>query len=296
MTQTSDDCANSNGNSSTGKRTTTVGFVVHDQTQKENANSIPICVDSTKTVSVPGESTQMAMVAKVNEAEQSTQTAPSKDNSDVCRIFLGAADKIENTTTFSTAIDAATDTDIPILTSNNSGATTSNGTVTEMETLVVEPPSLTFSKAPMCAICGDTCICYCKSCKKVSYCSKEHLKKHWKDHRPECYPVTVQVNSVFGSHLIVTRDVKRGEVILHEKPLLIGPFSNNSFTPNSTTSVINKDDNNHDMEKRTASSNRSICLVCHNGMGEKLSSRTPFNTCSKCGWPVCSPQCEKVCI
>jgi hypothetical protein len=42
------------------------------------------------------------------------------------------------------------------------------------------------------------------ACKKVHYCSKEHQRKHWKDHKPECsaVPKSRRIESVFAMPLL----------------------------------------------------------------------------------------------
>ncbi|ODN00428.1 Protein msta, isoform B [Orchesella cincta] len=182
------------------------------------------------------------------------------------------------------------DAPVETVASSVADSTTTDNCVPEMDT---NGETSTFSKAPQCAICSEPCICYCKSCKRVSYCSKEHQKRHWKQHRPECFPVAVQVNSVFGSSLVVTRDIKRGEVILREKPLVSGPllcFSND------------EDDRPYDYyctaPRLDSESEKifSVCLACHKILlddASSSSSSSPAPTsCSKCGWPVCM-ECEK---
>lgn len=56
------------------------------------------------------------------------------------------------------------------------------------------------------------------------------------------------------------RDVKPGEVVLREKPLVYGPAQNTV----------------------------PVCLGCGNGV-----TADSCRSCSKCGWPVCSEECEK---
>ena len=38
-----------------------------------------------------------------------------------------------------------------------------------------------------CAVCGsDSSLSVCGRCKKVAYCSREHQKVHWKQHKTHC--------------------------------------------------------------------------------------------------------------
>lgn len=63
--------------------------------------------------------------------------------------------------------------------------------------------------------------------------------------------------------MIAKRDIKPGEIILREKPILFGP---------KVTSYV-------------------MCLGCHK-MLSPLSSKNGFYRCSKCTWPMCSKACE----
>lgn len=60
--------------------------------------------------------------------------------------------------------------------------------------------------------------------------------------------------------MIATRDIKVGEVILREQPLVAGP---SQVTP-------------------------PVCLGCY-----KLLTEDSAHPCSECGWPVCSENCER---
>lgn len=84
------------------------------------------------------------------------------------------------------------------------------------------------------------------------------------------------MNSQFGRHLKATRDIKQGEIILRELPLVYGP------------KVISS----------------PICLGCNQLLVEKhltparidrkTKTKIPRNyyKCSKCKWPLCGPDCE----
>lgn len=37
-----------------------------------------------------------------------------------------------------------------------------------------------------CAVCGISASSKCAACTLVVYCSKEHQKAHWKQHKNEC--------------------------------------------------------------------------------------------------------------
>jgi len=99
----------------------------------------------------------------------------------------------------------------------------------------------------------------CAGCQKTSYCSKEHQKKDWTNHRKVCSPFKIAQKSGVGRHLVATRDIQPGEVIFEEVPVTAGP---KQYTP-------------------------PVCLGCH-----KLVSLTGYR-CSKCEWPMCDEKCEK---
>jgi hypothetical protein len=70
----------------------------------------------------------------------------------------------------------------------------------------------------------------------------------------------VAENEALGRHVIATRDLKVGEVILKEKPLVAGP---SQVTP-------------------------PICLGCY-----MLLTEQSARPCCECGWPVCSETCAR---
>ena len=42
-----------------------------------------------------------------------------------------------------------------------------------------------------CAICDKEAVQKCSACKRVRYCSREHQKQHWKEHKKICQPFEV---------------------------------------------------------------------------------------------------------
>lgn len=75
-----------------------------------------------------------------------------------------------------------------------------------------------------CALCQAKASQLCAACRNVVYCSREHQKEHWKKgHRSECQCFEIATNEVLGRHLRATRDIKIGEQILKEAPLVLGP-------------------------------------------------------------------------
>jgi hypothetical protein len=70
--------------------------------------------------------------------------------------------------------------------------------------------------------------------------------------------VQVSDNKALGRHLIATRDIKVGEVILKEEPLVAGP------------------------SQVTA----PVCLGCY-----RLLTQECVCACVDCGWPMCCEEC-----
>ena len=99
----------------------------------------------------------------------------------------------------------------------------------------------------------------CGGCQEARYCSKEHQRDHWKVHRPHCRPFKVARAPGVGRHLVATRDINPGEIILEEPAVTGGP---RQYT-------------------------RPVCLGCHRPV-----SLTESPRCSSCQWPLCSPDCE----
>ncbi|KAJ8981905.1 hypothetical protein NQ317_007297 [Molorchus minor] len=111
-----------------------------------------------------------------------------------------------------------------------------------------------------CEICQKPASQKCGKCHSVYYCSKEHQKNGWKVHKKLCKPFKICHDETLGRHLVATKDIKPGDIILQEPALIWGP---------SQITV-------------------PVCLGCCKPLDEKYS-----RPCFKCGWPVCSETCEK---
>ncbi|XP_045477345.1 SET domain-containing protein SmydA-8-like [Harmonia axyridis] len=114
----------------------------------------------------------------------------------------------------------------------------------------------------LCAVCNNPGEKKCPSCKVIHYCSLEHQKQHWDEHKNNCFCYEVQSSDVFGKHLIARRDLERGEVIFSEVPLLFGP-------------------------KPTPIDNGPFpCVGCSQLLNQETSDK-----CEACLWPCCSKKC-----
>lgn len=75
----------------------------------------------------------------------------------------------------------------------------------------------------VCAICLAPAIQKCSGCQTVNYCTREHQKQHWKQHKQVCVPARVKEDPQFGRYLEASREIKPGDIIMREKPLITGP-------------------------------------------------------------------------
>lgn len=109
----------------------------------------------------------------------------------------------------------------------------------------------------LCALCKQPAKHRCGGCETVTYCSGEHQKEHWNQHRDKCKVYKISTNDRVGRYGVVTRTLEPGECVLTEFPVVIGP------KPHTYV----------------------MCLGCYAAVdGSTL--------CSSCGWPVCGPECE----
>nr|CAD7264050.1 unnamed protein product [Timema shepardi] len=112
-----------------------------------------------------------------------------------------------------------------------------------------------------CDVCGAHAPNKCSACKQVAYCTKEHQKQDWKRHKEVCRPFVVCSSPEMGRHLLASRDLTPGDVILSELPLVVGP-------------------------KHHSQDEAVLCLLCH----RPASLDTDYR-CPRCLWPVCGPDC-----
>lgn len=111
-----------------------------------------------------------------------------------------------------------------------------------------------------CGVCTKSATQCCSNCNQIYYCSREHQKYDWTNHKTKCSPYKMEINDILGRHLIATRNIKAGEIIMRKNPLIIGP--------------------------KTASF--PLCLGCH----KKINIDNDFYRCTKCNWPMCNLICE----
>ena len=63
----------------------------------------------------------------------------------------------------------------------------------------------------------------CDQCGSVFTC-KDHVKRHMSS-SGACYPYRVQYDCEMGRYLVAAKKIKQGKVILHEDPLVLGPYT-----------------------------------------------------------------------
>lgn len=115
----------------------------------------------------------------------------------------------------------------------------------------------------VCEECKKPADLKCSGCRLVAYCSKEHQKQHWKQHKSLCRPIEVKRFQDKGRCLIASRDIKPGDLILTELPLVVGPRP-------------------HMVEEGPVP-----CPGCCRLILAKSAPR-----CEGCDWPVCHPACD----
>lgn len=78
------------------------------------------------------------------------------------------------------------------------------------------------------------------------------------------FAVVLKTDAVLGRYLAAARNIKPGELLLRDDPIIMCP---NAPTDNNT-------------------------IVCFGCCG--ITAKSASLPCNKCGWPLCSTECEKV--
>ncbi|KAL3272854.1 hypothetical protein HHI36_014315 [Cryptolaemus montrouzieri] len=115
----------------------------------------------------------------------------------------------------------------------------------------------------LCALCEKPAERKCSSCKFVHYCTVEHQKEHWKEHKKVCRPYEISTSEELGRHIVATRDLERGDVIFSEIPLIFGP------------------------KPHLIESGPVPCVGCCKILNQDIADQ-----CEDCLWPCCSRECD----
>ena len=107
-----------------------------------------------------------------------------------------------------------------------------------------------------CAVCKKEAALRCSNCKGQFYCTKDHQRDDWQRHKSTCRAWEIKENSELGKHLISTRDLNPGDLIISELPIVFGPAP-------------------HTDER--------VCVGC--------GSRHIPARCLGCSWPACRIDC-----
>lgn len=114
-----------------------------------------------------------------------------------------------------------------------------------------------FQEDGKCKVCFKAAKLRCSNCKLEYYCDKEHQKSDWQRHKSICQAWQVQTFSNRGRCLIATRDLKPGDTIITESPIVWGPSPHNEVR---------------------------LCVGC----GDKEA----WARCPNCSWAACKTTCE----
>ncbi|XP_053973196.1 SET domain-containing protein SmydA-8-like [Hylaeus volcanicus] len=114
-----------------------------------------------------------------------------------------------------------------------------------------------------CPICGDStnATLKCSGCKLQVYCSKDHQRRDWPRHKSVCHAWEIHENPELGRHLLASRDLNPGDVILSESPLVWGP---------------------------SLHTDQRVCVGC----GKQCMSSSA--RCTICLWPACQMHCPSL--
>jgi len=109
----------------------------------------------------------------------------------------------------------------------------------------------------LCVVCDKNAELACPVCNQVWYCTSAHVKEHAPSHASQCQPFQVNVSLEYGRHLVATKSLKAGELILREGPLVYAPGS---------------------MAEK-------VCFSCHKIFAKEF-------VCGQCQSPLCNKTCQ----
>lgn len=115
-------------------------------------------------------------------------------------------------------------------------------------------------KTGPCSVCGKADALACGRCLVDFYCGKEHQTQDWPRHRRGCGAFEEQWSEELGRHLVATKAIPAGTLLMREYPLIAFPQA-------------------HRQQHLRA------CVAC-------LQHEKPLQGCARCGWPVCDERCS----
>jgi hypothetical protein len=114
----------------------------------------------------------------------------------------------------------------------------------------------------ICPICDTVATKRCSRCKRQWYCTADHQRQHWRDHRVQCTDI-VKADDYTSHKKEFDRIVQKYQLNSESKSNEIAEYlTTASTTPPSptTTTTTNDDDNNgndHDMETNNSNNNNN---------------------------------------
>ena len=118
---------------------------------------------------------------------------------------------------------------------------------------VMEPqPKIT------CFLCQNVALYKCPKCEEIAFCSPEHGRLHIRDELSDCFGYTVKEDKE-EVVMVATKDIKRGEVVLTDTPVMVGPWG-----------------------EMSGEEGHVPCVMC---LGH--CDLDTCDTCPGCGYPVC---------
>ncbi|KAJ8948644.1 hypothetical protein NQ318_022712 [Aromia moschata] len=120
-------------------------------------------------------------------------------------------------------------------------------------------------KTGSCEVCQQSAARRCSACKLVFYCSEDHQKSHWKEHKNVCRPFEVARCAEVGRYLKATRDLNPSDIIFTDTPIVFGP------------------------KPHRVDEGQFPCVGCCRLLDDQTCHR-----CPGCFWPVCKPDCQGI--
>ena len=108
-----------------------------------------------------------------------------------------------------------------------------------------------------CAVCDKSATLRCAGCRKLFYCDKKHQRDDWAKHKRSCRSWEIRESEELGRHLIASRDLEAGDLVVCESPIVWGP---------------------------AAHSSAKVCVGC--------GDPNVVATCPGCNWFACKNSCD----